>query len=132
MKVTDSEYAREHVLNEAQWLRRAGTLTETERRELLAGLSGRLHDLTHQLDAGAVPADLYSPLIALAVAIDSDEDAEHRWDEVLGVLDEFVGDRRGRRGDRAWSEVGGQIPGWAHFFAAMQNRGESRPKTGDR
>jgi hypothetical protein len=84
--------AREHVSNEARWLREAGPLNDEERRELLADLATRLHDLQHHLTASKVPTAVYSTLTALAAVIDASDDADRLWDEALRVLDDFAGD----------------------------------------
>jgi thioesterase domain-containing protein len=84
--------AREHISNEARWLREAGPLNDDERRELLADLASRLHDLQRHLSADRVPTGVYSMLIALAAVIDASDDADRLWDEALRVLDDFAGD----------------------------------------
>jgi hypothetical protein len=84
--------AREHISNEARWLREAGPLNDDERRELLADLGSRLHDLQRHFSASKVPAGVYSTLTALAAVIDASDDVDRLWDEVLRVLDDFVGD----------------------------------------
>ena len=82
--------AREHLSNEARWLRGRGALTDDERRALLDGLGSRLHDLAHHLKARTVPTCLYSTLTALAGVIDARGDVDRVWNETLGVLDAFV------------------------------------------
>jgi hypothetical protein len=82
--------AREHLSNEARWLRERGPLADDERWALLAGLGSRLHDLAQHLKVRKVPACLYSTLTALAAVIDARADVDRVWDEALGVLDAFV------------------------------------------
>jgi len=92
--------AREHLSDEARWLREHGPLTDDERWALLDGLGSRLHDLAHHLEVGKVPANLYSAPTALAAVIDARADVDRVWDEVLGVLEAFVaeGIPQGRSG----------------------------------
>jgi len=84
--------AREHISNEARWLREAGPLNDDERRELLADLGSRLHDLQHHFSVSKVPTGVYSTLTALAAVIDASDEADRLWDEALRVLDDFAGD----------------------------------------
>jgi hypothetical protein len=82
--------AREHIGNEARWLRESGPLTNDERWALLDGLGSRLHSLADHLEVRTVPASLYSTLTALAAVIEARGDVERVWNEALGVLDDFV------------------------------------------
>jgi hypothetical protein len=82
--------AREHLSNEARWLRDSGPLTDDERWTLLDGLGSRLHDLAQHLKVRKVPACLYSALTALAAVIDARGDVDRVWNQALGVLDAFV------------------------------------------
>jgi hypothetical protein len=84
--------AGEHLSNEARWLREAGPLNDNERRELLADLGSRLHDLQRLLSADRVPTGVYSTLTALAAVIDASDDVDRLWDEALRVLDDFASD----------------------------------------
>jgi len=83
--------AREHVGNEARWLRQTGPLDDDARRESLADLSSRLHDLQRHLSAARMPTGVYSTLTALAAVIDAGDDVHRLWGEALRVLDDFVG-----------------------------------------
>jgi hypothetical protein len=82
--------AREHLGDEARWLREAGPLSTDQRWALLYELRGRLYDLALDLRDMRVPAALYLPLTALAATIGADGDIDRVWDEALGVLDEFT------------------------------------------
>ena len=84
--------AREHISNEARWLREAGPRNDDAGRELLADLGSRLHDLQRHLSASKVPTAVYSTLTALAAVIDASDDADRLWGEALRVLDDFAGD----------------------------------------
>lgn len=84
--------AREHLSNEARWLREAGPLTEEGRWALLEGLGSRLYELAHHLEIRKVPRCLYATLTALAAVIDARGDDDRVWNEALGVLDAFVAD----------------------------------------
>ena len=87
--------AREQARDEAARLRAAGSLTDHERRELLADLASRLSALVINLTAQGVPLSAFSPLWRLAAALKEADTVgtmadEALWDQALRVLDDFA------------------------------------------
>jgi Ca-activated chloride channel family protein len=82
--------AREQARDEARRLRKAGPLTDVERRELLADLATRLTAMMRDLTAWGVPRSAFSSLRALVIAVQAGGPVGPVWDEALRVLDDFA------------------------------------------
>ena len=82
--------AREKARDDAARLRAAGSLTDRERRELLADLASRLSALVVRLTTAGVPLSAFLPLWQLAAALREADAEGTMWDEALRVLDDFA------------------------------------------
>jgi len=86
--------AREQARDDAARLRAAASLTDRERRELLADLASRLSALVVRLTTAGVPLSAFLPLWQLAAALReaaaNTMADEALWDQALRVLDDFA------------------------------------------
>jgi len=82
--------ARELIRDEARHMRKAGRLTDDERRQWLAELARRLIILFGELIAKNVPAELISELAGLVDAIKAGDAVVPVWYATLQALDDFA------------------------------------------
>ena len=82
--------ARDLVGEEARRLRAAGTITDDQRRELLADLAHRLTELIGKLIAQRVESAAVTELTALVAALQAGGADAAMWDATLHALDDFA------------------------------------------
>lgn len=86
------EEARDQVRREIRRMRKAGTMTEYERREWLADLATRLTALTHHLTTRGVAAAEFAALQTVVDAIEAGGDVDTIWAKAASVLTAFATD----------------------------------------
>jgi Ca-activated chloride channel homolog len=94
---TQLAFAREVIRDEARRMRKAGRLTDDERREWLAQLAGRLYALAGELISKHVSAEPISELLRLVDAIKAGGAVPQTWHATLQGLDDFARTHKKRR-----------------------------------